>query len=137
MRKRICLLLPGQGIQKFTLLNNIIDIIPEKIKKRHIYKKIIKDLKSKNKKKLNKTSLVQPLIYLYTNYLFEKKRKEIEKIGDINFIIGNSIGELIALKISDSITEEEGLEILQKRGEIMEDFFKDKKCFVKRWYDKF
>ena len=85
MKKKICLLLPGQGIQRFSLLNNIISSIPEKIKNKNIYKKIIKDLKSKNKSKLNKTSLIQPLIYLYTNYLFEKKKKRNLKIRRFKF----------------------------------------------------
>lgn len=63
--------------------------------------------------------------------LFSKHKQEISKLGQIDCIIGNSIGEYSALSISNFLSFESAFQLILKRGELMEKFFEDKKCVFK------
>jgi len=75
-------------------------------------------------KKLSETKICQLALYVHGFSLYKlleinflKKNKNI----DINSIIGMSLGELTGLAVSEVYSFEDGLKIVEKRGELMQD----------------
>ena len=71
--------------------------------------------------KLNQTTFTQPAIYLIGYTICEILKKEKDFFNNkINFFAGHSLGEYTALTAADSLTFEQGLNLLKSRGEAMQ-----------------
>ncbi len=69
--------------------------------------------------KLNTTRYAQPCIYT-TNYAMYKV---IEKDYNPDFLLGLSLGEYNAYQVASAFSFEDGLKLIKRRGEIMEEAF--------------
>ena len=118
---------PGQGSQKIGMVKEFYD-------KYDLAKQIFKDadaiLNIPIKKiifegpedKLNLTENTQPAIFLASYCIFEIIKKEFGyDFEKIKYFAGHSLGEYSALACSGSISFEDTLKILQKRGKFMQE----------------
>ncbi len=122
----ISVVFPGQGSQKVVMgseFYNKYDYIKQ------IYKSAdeiigykISDLIFEGpQEKLNQTTFTQPAIYLIGYTICEILKKETDFFNNkINFFAGHSLGEYTALTAADSLTFEQGLNLLKSRGEAMQ-----------------
>ncbi|MDA9717428.1 ACP S-malonyltransferase [Candidatus Pelagibacter sp.] len=122
----ISVVFPGQGSQKVGMgseFYNKYDYIKQ------IYKSAdeiigykISDLIFEGpQEKLNQTTFTQPAIYLIGYTICEILKKETDFFNNkINFFAGHSLGEYTALTAADSLTFEQGLNLLKSRGEAMQ-----------------
>lgn len=112
-------LFPGQGSQKKGMGGKLFDEFPEITKQADaILGYSIKDLCLNDKKRqLNQTHFTQPAMYVVNALSYQKKIKEIGKKPD--FLAGHSLGEYNALQAAGAFSFEDGLKLVQKRGELM------------------
>ncbi len=122
----ISVVFPGQGSQKVGMgseFYNKYDYIKQ------IYKSAdeiigykISDLIFEGpQEKLNQTTFTQPAIYLIGYTICEILKKETDFFNNkINFFAGHSLGEYTALTTANSLTFEQGLNLLKSRGEAMQ-----------------
>ncbi|XLS29177.1 ACP S-malonyltransferase [Flavobacteriaceae bacterium M23B6Z8] len=112
-------LFPGQGSQKRGMGEGLFDEFPEITKKAdEILGYSIKELCLNDpRKELNKTQFTQPALYVVNALSFQKKMKDGEAEPD--FVAGHSLGEYNALQAAEVMSFEEGLKLVQKRGELM------------------
>ncbi|OPX18208.1 hypothetical protein BXT86_02405 [candidate division WOR-3 bacterium 4484_100] len=66
---------------------------------------------------VNRTSIAQPAISL-VSLAYARVLKELGILGDIS--LGHSLGEVTALVYCETVSFEDGVRIIQKRGEVME-----------------
>jgi len=121
MTRPISLLFPGQGSQATGMLSQDListykDIIDEASNLTKI--DFISLINNDPENCLNKTSFTQPALLL-TSYLYFLKFKSIVNINP-TYMAGHSLGEYSALVASDSIDFFDALELVHKRGLLME-----------------
>ena len=118
---------PGQGSQK-------IGMIKELYEKYDLVKQLFKDADTilnipitkiifeGPENKLNLTENTQPAIFLASYCIFEIIKKEFEfDFKKLKYFAGHSLGEYSALACAGSISFEDTLKILQKRGKFMQE----------------
>ena len=122
----ISIVFPGQGSQKVGMGS---DLLNKFNYTKHILEKA-DDILGYNlsnlilngpQEKLNQTTFTQPAIYLIGYTICEILKKETDFFNNkINFFAGHSLGEYTALTAADSLTFEQGLNLLKSRGEAMQ-----------------
>ncbi len=118
---------PGQGSQK-------IGMVKEFYEKYDLVKKLFKDadeilnvpitkiIFEGPENKLNLTENTQPAIFLASYCIFEIIKKEFGyDFKKFKFFAGHSLGEYSALACAGSISFEDTIKILQKRGKFMQE----------------
>ena len=118
---------PGQGSQKIGMVKEFYD-------KYDLVKKIFKDadeilhipitkiIFEGPENKLNLTENTQPAIFLASYCIFETIKKEFGyDFKKFKYFAGHSLGEYSALACVGSISFEDTLKILQKRGKFMQE----------------
>ncbi|ODV80095.1 malonyl CoA-acyl carrier protein transacylase [Suhomyces tanzawaensis NRRL Y-17324] len=130
MRPQYTLALPGQGVVRSTLLS------PYK-KYRSLYKPLLQEIDSALNEPisihleaengasewLQHTSNAQPAI-LATSYIIHhilKHEHGIDLAGNALYLMGHSLGEYTALVLSGVFDLASGVQIVRKRGQLMED----------------
>lgn len=106
---------PGQGSQKKGMGGTLFDEFPDYTQKADkILGYSIKTLCLEDPEgKLNKTDYTQPALYVVNALSYLKKNKKP------NFAAGHSLGEYNALFAANVFDFETGLQLVQKRGELM------------------
>jgi len=69
---------------------------------------------------LNKTSITQPAVFLVSYTIYEIFKKEVELESLISFFAGHSLGEYTAVTAAGVLDFEKTIEVVKKRGELME-----------------
>ena len=127
MHKKLFLVFPGQGSQHNYMLSKN-DLLP--IAKSSTYKESLEclsELLSENainliesdSKKINATSITQPLV-LYVSYLHYQKLIDNYPNIKVDSMSGHSLGEYTALTCSNALDICDSLKLVRKRGELME-----------------
>lgn len=119
MSREISLIFPGQGSQHIGMLDSSLiskykDLISNSS---DLLKFNITDILSSDEK-LNQTSYTQPLLLL-TSYIHFLEFAEINS-NPLKYVAGHSLGEYTALVASEAINFYDGLELVYKRGNLME-----------------
>lgn len=119
MSREISLIFPGQGSQHAgmldsTLISKYKDLISNSS---DLLKFNIIDILSSDEK-LNQTSYTQPSLLL-TSYIHFLEFAEINS-NPLKYVAGHSLGEYTALVASEAINFYDGLELVYKRGNLME-----------------
>ncbi len=122
----ISVVFPGQGSQKLGMGS---DLYEKYDYVKNIFKKADDILNYKlsdiilqgPQEKLNETTCTQPAIYLIGYAITEILKKETKFFDNqFNFFAGHSLGEYTALTTANSISLEQGLNLLKNRGESMQ-----------------
>ena len=121
MPRHISIVFPGQGSQSLGMLdcfskdtlNSYKDLIIKSLGF-----DLIDIINNGPEEELNRTSITQPAI-LFTSYLYFKNIKELLNIKP-NILCGHSLGEYSSLVAAESITLDDALLIVHKRGLMME-----------------
>lgn len=115
----ITFMFPGQGSQKKGMGGELFDEFDTLTKKADdILGYSIKELCLQDpRRELNDTQFTQPALYVVNAFSFLKKIRETGNKPD--FVIGHSLGEFNALLAANCFDFEDGLRIVQKRGELM------------------
>ncbi len=126
MLKKVAVVFPGQGSQYEGLGRDIIDSDLEIGKVYTRLKSILgKDSAEKiikaSKEDLSKTRYAQVAIFLDSLLLYKEFIKEFANNLEIGAFAGLSLGEYSALCASGAFDLEEGISLIAKRGEIMEE----------------
>lgn len=119
MSREISLIFPGQGSQHTEMLDSTLiskykDLISNSS---DLLKFNIIDILSSDEK-LNQTSYTQPSLLL-TSYIHFLEFTEINS-NPLKYVAGHSLGEYTALVASEAINFYDGLELVYKRGILME-----------------
>ena len=119
MSREISLIFPGQGSQHAgmldsTLISKYKDLISNSS---DLLKFNIIDILSSDEK-LNQTSYTQPSLLL-TSYIHFLEFTKINS-NPLKYVAGHSLGEYTALVASEAINFYDGLELVYKRGNLME-----------------
>jgi [acyl-carrier-protein] S-malonyltransferase len=124
--KKIALCFPGQGAQYIGMLNDLALEYPEI---QQVFQQASESIKmdlwdlcqNGSVDELNATYNTQPLLLASSVAIWNVLNKHIDsnKI-DIILSAGHSLGEYSALVVSGSITLEEGINLVQKRGFLMD-----------------
>lgn len=119
MSREISLIFPGQGSQHIGMLDSSLiskykDLISNSS---DLLKFNITDILSSDEK-LNQTSYTQPSLLL-TSYIHFLEFAEINS-NPLKYVAGHSLGEYTALVASEAINFYDGLELVYKRGNLME-----------------
>ncbi len=121
------LLFPGQGSQKTGMAKEFFDNFS-----------LVKDIFSRADKALNfkisdiilsgtdedlkKTEITQPAILTTSFSIFSTLKKEFNfDFTNINFYAGHSLGEYSALLAADSLSFEDAIKLVHKRGKLMQE----------------
>jgi malonyl CoA-acyl carrier protein transacylase len=112
-------LFPGQGSQIKGMGGTLFDEFPEMTKQADdILGYSIKALcLDDEKRQLNQTKFTQPALYVVNAMSYQQKIKETGQNPD--FLAGHSLGEYNALQAAGAFSFEDGLKLVQKRGELM------------------
>ncbi|WP_387692396.1 ACP S-malonyltransferase [Photorhabdus sp. RM71S] len=115
----ITFMFPGQGSQKKGMGGSLFDEFGKLTKKADdILGYSIKELCLNDPlRELNQTQFTQPALYVINAFSYLKKIKETGTKPD--YVIGHSLGEFNALLAANCFDFEDGLRIVQKRGELM------------------
>ena len=121
MPRHISIVFPGQGSQSLGMLgcfsNDILNSYKDLIIKSLGFD-LIDIINNGPEEELNRTSITQPAI-LFTSYLYFKNLKESLNIKP-SILCGHSLGEYSSLVAAESITLDDALLIVHKRGLMME-----------------
>ena len=121
MPRHITIAFPGQGSQFLGMLNHFQDDLIENLKD-DVFKSldfnIIDLIKNGPEEKLNKTSFTQPALLLasYLEYKVFIKKLNIQP----DLVCGHSLGEYSALLAAETFNLKDALNIVYKRGSLME-----------------
>jgi malonyl CoA-acyl carrier protein transacylase len=112
-------LFPGQGSQKKGMGETLFEEFSEMTRQADdILGYSIKALCLNDKKKqLNQTEYTQPALYVVNAMSYLREIKETGNLPD--FLAGHSLGEYNALQAAGAFSFEDGLRLVQKRGELM------------------
>ncbi|QLE79651.1 ACP S-malonyltransferase [Francisella sp. Scap27] len=131
MSNKIAVVFPGQGSQKFGMLQdyyNNFETFKNTVDeaKQHLGYDLW-DIIQNNEEKLNKTEYTQPAL-LATSYAIFKVLKEQKPDLEISFLAGHSLGEYTALLAADCISYKDALQLVSTRGKLMQSAVTDKEC---------
>lgn len=131
MSNKIAVVFPGQGSQKFGMLQdyyNNFETFKNTIDeaKQHLGYDLW-DIIQNNEEKLNKTEYTQPAL-LATSYAIFKVLKEQKPDLEISFLAGHSLGEYTALLAAGCISYKDALQLVSTRGKLMQNAVTDKEC---------
>ena len=118
---------PGQGSQKIGLIKDFYekyDLVKQLFKNADaiLNVPITKIIFEGPENKLNSTEITQPAIFLASYCIFEIIKKEFGyDFKKFKYFAGHSLGEYSALACVGSISFEDTLKILQKRGKFMQE----------------
>ncbi|AXA34291.1 ACP S-malonyltransferase [Francisella adeliensis] len=131
MSNKIAVVFPGQGSQKFGMLQdyyNNFETFKNTIDeaKQHLGYDLW-DIIQNNEEKLNKTEYTQPAL-LATSYAIFKVLKEQKPDLEISFLAGHSLGEYTALLAAGCISYKDALQLVSTRGKLMQSAVTDKEC---------
>ncbi len=122
---------PGQGSQKIGMIKDLYSKF-DTIKQLFNDADDILEIPLKNiifdgpDTKLNSTENTQPAIFLVSYCIFQIAKKEFNiNFSKAKFFAGHSLGEYSALACADSLSFEETLRILKKRGKFMQEAIPD------------
>jgi [acyl-carrier-protein] S-malonyltransferase len=121
MPRHISLLFPGQGSQSVGMLNDFDESKINQIKEisNNLFDFDLVDvIKNGPDDLINRTSITQPAL-LATSFLYFKKFLTLSKALP-NIFAGHSLGEYSALVAAESISLEDAMSIVHKRGLFME-----------------
>lgn len=112
-------LFPGQGSQVKGMGGTLFNEFPEITKQADdILGYSIKELcLNDENRELNQTQFTQPALYVVNAMSYQQKIKETGKNPD--FLAGHSLGEYNALQAAGVFSFEDGLRLVQKRGQLM------------------
>lgn len=112
-------LFPGQGSQKKGMGGTLFNEFAEMTKQADdILGYSIKELcLNDEKQQLNQTQFTQTALYVVNAMSYQQKIKEAGRNPD--FLAGHSLGEYNALQAAGAFSFEDGLKLVQKRGELM------------------
>ena len=131
MSQKIAIVFPGQGSQKLGMLQDYYDNFPT-------FKNTIDqatqhlgydlwDLIQNNEDKLNQTEFTQPAL-LAASYAIFNVLKEQKPDLNIEYFAGHSLGEYTALLAAGCISFKDALNLVSKRGQLMQSAVTDKQC---------
>ena len=121
MPRHITFVFPGQGSQSLGMLDSLPDDLVLKYKSQIIESlqfDLIDLIKNGDIEDLNKTSITQPAILL-TSFLYYEYITNFLNI-EPNLLCGHSLGEYTALLIGNSLSLQDALSLVHKRGLLME-----------------
>lgn len=112
-------LFPGQGSQHKGMGAKLFDVYPELLGcADEILGYSIKDLCLNNPdNKLHQTQYTQPALFVVNALYFQHRLEKTKALP--NFAAGHSLGEYNALQAAGAVTFENGLRLVQKRGDLM------------------
>lgn len=109
---------PGQGSQTAGMGSQLFKEFPDMVQKANqILGYSISDLCLQDGKNLDNTRFTQPALYVVSAFTYLKKIRQAGKNPD--YVAGHSLGEYSALFAAEVFDFETGLQIVQKRGELM------------------
>ena len=121
MPRHISIVFPGQGSQSLGMLNcfskDILNSYKDSIIKSLGFD-LIDIINNGPEEELNRTSITQPAI-LFTSYLYFERIKKSLNI-EPNILSGHSLGEYSSLVAAESLSLDDALLIVHKRGLLME-----------------
>jgi malonyl CoA-acyl carrier protein transacylase len=112
-------LFPGQGSQRVGMGQDLFDAFPDlvatadKVLGYSIRELCLKDAK----RQLSQTQYTQPALYVVNALTWRQRRKSDTALPD--FVAGHSLGEYNALECAGALSFEDGLRLVQRRGELM------------------
>ncbi|ALB01414.1 ACP S-malonyltransferase [Francisella persica ATCC VR-331] len=128
---KIAIVFPGQGSQKLGMLQdyyenfetfrNIVDAA-----KQHLSYNLWNIIQN-DEETLNKTEFTQPAL-LATSYAIYKVLKEQKPMLKVEYFAGHSLGEYTALLAAGCISYKDALQLVSKRGKLMQNAITDKEC---------
>lgn len=133
-KSKIGIVFPGQGSQKLGMLKAYYDNFDDF---KNIFKKAndilnvdIWDIIQNNKKKLNNTVYTQPAMFVSNVATWQVlKNKILRNYDEKNIIIcGHSLGEFNALTAAKSLSFTDGLQLIQKRAQLMQHAVSEVEC---------
>ncbi|WP_394832287.1 ACP S-malonyltransferase [Pendulispora rubella] len=114
-----CYLFPGQGSQVKGMGGYLFDEYPQMTEQASdILGYSIKALCLEDSdKRLGQTKYTQPALYVVNAMAYQQKLKVTGRLPD--FVAGHSLGEYNALQAAGALSFEQGLKLVERRGELM------------------
>lgn len=119
-----CFVFPGQGSQSIGMLKTFdkdeIEFLEQSFKRLFDFD-LLSIIQNGPSESLNTTSITQPAL-LATSYIyFQQLKNKLTNYLDINYFSGHSLGEFSSLVCANSITLDDALSLVHKRGQYMEE----------------
>lgn len=119
-----CFIFPGQGSQSLGMLENFnkneIELLEQSFNRLFDFD-LISIIQNGPSESLNKTSITQPALLATSYVYFQKLKNKLADYLDINYFSGHSLGEFSSLVCANSISLDDALNLVHKRGQFMEE----------------
>ena len=119
-----CFIFPGQGSQYLGMLENFnkneIELLEQSFNRLFDFD-LISIIQNGPSESLNKTSITQPALLATSYVYFQKLKNKLADYLDISYFSGHSLGEFSSLVCANSISLDDALNLVHKRGQFMEE----------------
>lgn len=122
---RTAFIFPGQGSQAAGMGKDIADAYPiakETIEQANdiMGMSLSKLMFEGSEEELGDTSITQPAMYVCSMAIYRALKQELPDVRPV-FVAGHSLGEFTALTVAGALSYEDGVKLVQTRGQLMKD----------------